>query len=377
MIELITGIFRVIGEITLWFFGSVIKVIKLVLQAFAEVIDELFNTKPKKSSAPPIKPRVSVAPRPERPVIQKVAPRPERPAIQKVAPEAAFPIDPVEFSKWAGEHLPRWELLHGAMVSHKLYGEGFIERVYRAGERFDQIVISMCMEKNGQSAVFYAGDFATSKKAFYDLRVDSRCNFEFQKGTETLRNVEAFEAAEQIRAAKTNNWKPDWKDIAGILKLHQIKHLYHFTDTANFSSIIEHGGLYSWWSSQEKGIKIPRPGGNDTSRTLDSRRKLQDYVRLSFNDNHPMLKQALHEGRINNPFVLKIHPEVIYWKATLFSNMNAAANDAKIGATLADLKQVRFDIVTQEIYDEHSKSLYQAEVLVKSHIPLKYILNIP
>jgi hypothetical protein len=161
-----------------------------------------------------------------------------------------------------------------------------------------------------------------------------------------------------------------------MIERYQIKFLYHFTDTANIPSIIQHDGLYSWWFCQQNGISIPKPGANDISRQLDRHKDLQDYVRLSFNGNPPMLKQAVHEGRIEKPVVLKISSEVICWKATLFSDLNATANGAQIGGDIDDIKKIKFEIVTQPYCDEHTKPFYQAEVLVKTHIPVKYILNI-
>jgi hypothetical protein len=89
-----------------------------------------------------------------------------------------------------------------------------------------------------------------------------------------------------------------------------------------------------------------------------------------------MLKQAIHEGRIEKPFLLEISPEVIYWKPTLFSNLNAAATNAQIGNGMEDFKRIRFEIATQPYYSDDTKSSYQAEVLVRTHIPIKYILNI-
>lgn len=172
-------------------------------------------------------------------------------------------------------------------------------------------------------------------------------------------------------------WRQGWVDYKKIIDHYHIQALFHFTDFANITSIIQHGGLYSWRFCQENGISISRPGGNDISRELDCRRNLRDYVRLSFNPNSPMLKQALHEGRIEKPIMLRINPDVIYWESTIFSNMNATATEAELGKGLEDLKRINFDIVTQPHYSEANKSLYQAEVLVKTHIPIKYILNLP
>ena len=174
-----------------------------------------------------------------------------------------------------------------------------------------------------------------------------------------------------------NQRKSDWNLFVKIVEHYQIKALYHFTDSANIASIKQHGGLYSWWFCQENGISIPKPGGNETSRELDRHKDLRDYVRLSFNQNSPMLKQALHDKRIEKYFVLKISPDLIYRETTKFSNMNATANNAYIGGDVEDFKRIKFEIVTQPTYPVEAKSFYQAEVLVKTHVPIQYILNMP
>lgn len=351
-----------------------------------ELIKRIFNPKPRRNSPPP-KPATQPKPSVSVPVKQE-QPRPKpvtvvepitvpRPRVQQVVPKPSFSIKPVEFGKWAGKVLARWELLVDSTVHHTYYGKGTIIYADREADRFGKIILHILMERDNHKVAFHASDFEKPAAPFFDLQVNARCHTAFQNGVAVLKELEAMEAAEKVYAAKVNNWKNDWNEIAGVLKNHQIKYLYHFTDAANLSSIIKHGGLYSWWFSQKNNIKIPRPGGNDTSRALDTRRKLQDYVRLSFNDNHPMLKQALHEGRIKNPLVLKINSEVLFWKSTLFSDINAAAHEAQIGESIEDLRRVRFEIVTQPYYNEETKSLYQSEVLVKTHIPLKYILNLP
>ena len=114
------------------------------------------------------------------------------------------------------------------------------------------------------------------------------------------------------------------------------------------------------------------PGGDVLSRKLDTRRGLEDYVRLSFTLNHPMEKAAVYTGRIINPIYIQIPINVIFEKETLFSDINAASNDAKIGGGLGDFKKIDFDVVRKGYYsDEYEKKHIQAEVIVKTKINLK------
>lgn len=174
--------------------------------------------------------------------------------------------------------------------------------------------------------------------------------------------------------------KSNWQEYQAVLEQNRITKLYHFTDFDNLESIIEHGGLYSWADCEEKGIKIAKPGGSSQSRSLDQRDRLEHYVRLSFAYDHPMKFVAMDDGRISNPVVLEIDLETALWEDSLYADRNATKNGACVGGSLDDLKAVRFGLFNRMMryFDmtEEAKTHYQAEVLVKNFIPLKYITNI-
>lgn len=173
--------------------------------------------------------------------------------------------------------------------------------------------------------------------------------------------------------------KSNWQEYKEILDQQKIVKLYHFTDRANLDSIIANGGLYSWNDCQERDIKIRKPGGDLLSRQLDSRDGLQNYVRVSFTTQHPMMYIAMKEGRIFNPVILEIDPEVIFWRDTYYSDMNATKNGANKGGTIDDFKKIHFQTVTTYRHfdlPEDEQPFFQAEILVKSVIPLEYIKNI-
>lgn len=173
--------------------------------------------------------------------------------------------------------------------------------------------------------------------------------------------------------------KDSSKDFAIALAQNGIKKLYHFTDRDNLPMIIQNGGLYSWADCEEKGIKIPKPGGGQLSRDLDCRNNLQHYVRVCFTQQHPMMYVAMNDGRISNPVILEIDPEVVEWKETKFADRNATKTGANVGASLDDLKRIHFSSVKAKNHfdlDDDEQTFFQAEVLVKNFIPLKYITNI-
>ena len=129
---------------------------------------------------------------------------------------------------------------------------------------------------------------------------------------------------------------------------------------------------------QAKSIGIARPGGGPTSQNLDQHYGLEDFVRLSFAAEHPMMHVALKDGRIQSPVVLKIDPSICFLEDTKFSNLNATKTGHSNGATLAHLEAVKFHVVFDKYFDlsTEDKHYYQAEVLVKTWVPLRYITNL-
>lgn len=173
--------------------------------------------------------------------------------------------------------------------------------------------------------------------------------------------------------------RSDYYLFKKILDKFQIKKFYHFTDRSNIESIIKNGGLYSWGDCLKNGIYISRPGGSDLSRSLDEKQNLQDYVRISICKRHPMMFYAMNEGRITNPVILEIDTDVLFQEGNIFSNKNAVKTDACKGTDFSYFQNIHFKTAlrkSQFDIEEEEKDYYQAEILIKHHIPLHYILNI-
>lgn len=173
--------------------------------------------------------------------------------------------------------------------------------------------------------------------------------------------------------------KSNWQLFQNLLVRNNIKKLYHFTDRENLDSIIQHGGLYSWADCDKQGITIPRPGGSEQSRSLDRRDNLQHFVRVSFTTQHPMMYVAMNDGRISNPVILEIDPEVIFWQGCKYADRNATKNGACVGEALDDFRRIHFNSVKVKKHFDlpaDEQPFFQAEVLVPNFIPLKYISNI-
>lgn len=76
--------------------------------------------------------------------------------------------------------------------------------------------------------------------------------------------------------------------------------------------------------------------------------------------------------------LLKINTDVATLKDTLFSDINATDNNHHHGGKLDDLKRVDIQATKQTYVSKESPFFkkHQAEVLVKTHIPLDSIINL-
>lgn len=193
----------------------------------------------------------------------------------------------------------------------------------------------------------------------------------------TIFHTNPIEKDERLRLyTLSHKTKSNAIEFKNYLIENGITYLYHFTDQRNLASIKLHGGLFSWKYCDEHNIRIPLPGGDRVSRDLDSRYGLQDYVRLSFCNDHPMAWNLKENGA--NLILLKIKVDVAWLEETLFSDLNATDKAHHHGATMADLQRVDLNATQQHFVSKENPIFkkHQAEVLVKTHIPLEYIINI-
>lgn len=181
---------------------------------------------------------------------------------------------------------------------------------------------------------------------------------------------------ERLTAIVTRQ-KDDGDAILQYLRMKGITRFYHFTDKENLYQIRKLGGLYSWEYCENNDINIPNPGGDPDSRRYDRRHGLQDYVRLSFCDDHPMAWRKHNEG--SSLVLLYVDIEVAAFKETLFTDRNAASSSFSCGGEIEDLQRVNI-AATQRNYVSRDEGeiffQHQAECMIKTFIPLRYITNI-
>lgn len=187
---------------------------------------------------------------------------------------------------------------------------------------------------------------------------------------------EALDTTILIVQPKSPVLKQNYQGIKDYLEANNVFFFFHFTDIRNIDSIKENGGLYSWRYCEEHNIKIENAGGDETSRSLDKRHKLEDYVRLSFCTDHPMAWRLKQDG--STLVLLKIKSEVAWLQGTLFSDLNATDNNHHHGPSIEDLKRIDINATRSHYLSKESDLFkkHQAEVLVKTWVPLEYIVNI-
>jgi len=171
--------------------------------------------------------------------------------------------------------------------------------------------------------------------------------------------------------------KEDADRILNYLRIKGVTRFYHFTDSQNLIRIKQLGGLYSWYYCVHNGIDIPNPGGDSDSRRLDTRHGLQDYVRLSFCDDHPMAYRKHKEG--SSIVLLYIDVDVAAFKETLFTDRNAASNSFSHGGDYEGLLKINISATKRNYVSRNQGEIFhqhQAECMIKTFIPLKYITNI-
>ena len=171
-------------------------------------------------------------------------------------------------------------------------------------------------------------------------------------------------------------FKSNTEQILRLLQDKNIRYLYHFTSADNISSIKINKGLYSWDYMDRHGITIPVAGGDSMSRSLDMKYNLQDYVRLSFCQDHPMAYRLRMAGE--KIVLLMIDIRAAAFVGTQYSDMNAADSRHHHGPSMSDLERVDFNAVKRTYVSSSDPDFktHQAEVMVKTHIPSEYILNL-
>lgn len=169
--------------------------------------------------------------------------------------------------------------------------------------------------------------------------------------------------------------------MQGVIQRYGIRSIWHFTDRENLTLIEAHGGLLSVAELIDRGIQVPRPGGNDWSHDADRMKGVQKYVHLSFVSEHPMLYVARQDGRIKDPVWLEIDASVILEDGTRFTSDVSNKSGVQLltsdeAATAVDF-EVLFTRTNWRLPEIQTrlKAARKSEVLVPRIVPLDKILG--
>ncbi len=282
------------------------------------------------------------------------------------------------FYQYASANPSAWACLENTRVEHATLGGGAVVSYVPPKDKSSEPKVSVLFDSaraagsTNNRQKLLALPFLFEKALLRSLTVPLHVVEAFQEfATQSQRNGVSRPSTTTLAL------KENWRAFREILSRNHIDGLYHFTDSRNVASIKKHGGLYSWWQCERRGIKVTEPGGSQLSRRLDRSKGLQDYVRLSFNYSQPMMHLALRDERIHGPAILVVDPSVVYLEPTLFSDVNATDRRACVGGDLGSFERVRFRVATDQYWSGYEeKNFFQAEVLVKSHISLDMIKNL-
>ncbi len=168
--------------------------------------------------------------------------------------------------------------------------------------------------------------------------------------------------------------RKNWQDFGNVLSRESLPTFIHVTDESNIPSIRKYGGLYSNDAMKKYGIQPAVFASGVLSRELDNHRGISDHIHLSIQKS-PMMHAVEKEGRIK-PVILKIDARFVYAQETRFSDRNAVDNSANTGSRLEDFERINFQIAKGRWTNEEEKKLFQAEILIKHHIPIEFITNL-
>lgn len=231
---------------------------------------------------------------------------------------------------------------------------------------------------NQQDVRPYATAISDGKKDSIELA--HRFYLKLRKSEYQLSHEEVTIVLQLLRDIVTEKNDPgnkvDEKQIKQYLKDNGIDYFYHFTERDNIESIKKNGGICSLKYCLLHAIEVSTKGDMTVLRDTDASYDLEDYARLSFCKRHPLIKKRQQAGA--DLVLLKIKKDIAWKYGSLFSDRDAAQPYHQQGGSIEDLSKVRISAIRKTDLEEWDQDYYfnQAEVMVKSIIPIEYIVNI-
>ena len=238
-----------------------------------------------------------------------------------------------------------------------------------AGKLYDSL--------SGNGGIPFSTAIRDAKNDSFELAY--RFYLKYKKGDYQITSEEYELVFDLLREIVSEKHEPinkfDEKQIRQYLLDNGVEYFYHFTERENIENIKRNGGICSLKYCLLNAIEVSTKGDMTRLRYADAKFELEDYARLSFCERHPLIKKRQAAGA--DLVLLKIKIDVAWRYDTLFSDRDAAIPHHQ-GGTIDDLKLVKMDAVRKMNLEEWDQDYVynQAEVMVKSIVPIEYILNI-
>lgn len=211
------------------------------------------------------------------------------------------------------------------------------------------------------------------------IELAHRFYLKLKKGNYQLDNSENVFVEQLFRNIITEKSEPiskiDEQKIKQYLLDNGIEYFYHFTERENIENIKKNGGICSLKYCLLHAIEVSTKGDMTVLRDTDASFGLEDYARLSFCEKHPLIRKRQEAGA--DLVMLKVKIDIAWRFGTLFSDRDAALPH-RHGESIDDLKRVKLDAVRKSNLEEWNPdyTYNQAEVMVKSIVPIDYIVNL-
>jgi hypothetical protein len=196
------------------------------------------------------------------------------------------------------------------------------------------------------------------------IRIQDERNLEEKRKQELINNLE-FEI------------NPDKEETLDNFK---IDYIYHMTDVANLSNILQFG-LLSHNEAHSKGLNKKDIALQDVNQRRANKKpingiSLHDYVPMYFNPKNPMLyrRKQIQDSIV----ILAIDRRLIYQNESIFSDGNAASDSTRFYNNISDLIKLNWQCIRHEYWNDFvdGKRIKCAETLTHPRIPLKYVRKI-
>lgn len=161
--------------------------------------------------------------------------------------------------------------------------------------------------------------------------------------------------------------RTSWKPFENIRTQENLYQFVHITDRQNVESIKRYGGIFSKQAMYEYGIRPSKHASSELSWELDKRKNLWDYIHLSIQKSPMMYVSDI------DPVTILVDSRFVFAQETQFADKNSADNAAIIGSAFDDLVRINFRVAKGRWSTEDEKKSFQAEILVKHHIPIEFI----